>query len=111
MKYFIPMFSDFESMNHFDGISSSDSNPKVNRPFTSFAMKNHPDLKDFYLQTFKSQNAKKNVRRRRRRQNNGILRLAVTDNINVLRARLLSELRRRQQQARQNAQNHLNTIG
>ena len=111
MIFFIPIFSDFKSMNNFEDFSSSVANSKVNRPFTSFSMKNNPDLKDLYLQVFKSQNTKKNVRRRRRRQNNGILRLAVTDNINVLRARLLSELRRRQQQAHQNAQNHLNTIG
>ena len=51
------------------------------------------------------------MRRRRKRRNDGILRLAVTDNINVLRARLLAELRRRQQQARQNVQDRLDTIG
>ena len=49
--------------------------------------------------------------RRRRRRNDGILRLAVTDNINVLRARLLQELARRQQQARQNMQNRLDSVG
>ena len=52
----------------------------------------------------------KSVRRRRRR-NDGILRLAVTDNINVLRARLLQELARRQQRARQNMQNRLDSVG
>ena len=111
MIFFIPIFSDFKSMNNFETFSSSVANPKINRPVTPFSMENHRDLKDLYLQVFKRQNTKKNVRRRKRRQNNGILRLAVTDNINVLRARLLSELRRRQQEARQNVQNHLNTIG
>ena len=49
--------------------------------------------------------------RRRRRRNDGILRLAVTDNINVLRARLLKELARRQQLARKNMQNRLDSVG
>ena len=51
------------------------------------------------------------LRRRRRRRNDGILRLAVTDNINVLRDRLRQEIARRQQQAQQNMQNQLNDIG
>ena len=71
----------------------------------------HPNFDSFYIPMLKNQMMKKNIRRRRRRQNDGILRLAVTDNINVLRARLLSELRRRQQLARQDVQNRLNTIG
>ena len=71
----------------------------------------HPDSDSFYIPMLTNQMMKRNIRRRRRRQNDGILRLAVTDNINVLRARLLAELRRRQQQARQDVQNRLNTIG
>ena len=49
--------------------------------------------------------------RRRRRRNDGILRLAVTDNINVLRARLLQEIARRQKLARKNMQNRLDSVG
>ena len=48
---------------------------------------------------------------RRRRRNDGILRLAITDNINVLRDRLLQEIARRQREARQNMQNKLDNVG
>ena len=51
------------------------------------------------------------IRRSQRNRSGGILRLGVTDNINVLRARLLAELRRRQQQVRQKVKVRLDTIG
>ena len=49
--------------------------------------------------------------RRRRRRNDGIHRLAVTDNINVLRNHLLNEIARRQRLAQRNMQNRLNSVG
>ena len=105
-------FSDFESTNYFPILPSSVPISKVNRPSISFSMaQSHPYSNNFYIAIQENQIKKKNIRRRRRRQNDGILRLAVTDNINVLRARLLAELRRRQQLARQDVQNRLNTIG
>ena len=63
------------------------------------------------FQVINQKHTQKSVRRRRRRQNDGIIRLAVTDNINVLRARLLQELARRQQLARQNMQNRMDSVG
>ena len=67
--------------------------------------------KPLYYQPFENKSTTKGIRRNQRNRGNGILRLGVTDNINVLRARLLAELRRRQQQVRKNVQDRLESIG
>ena len=68
-------------------------------------------LKDHQHHSIHNQYIEKGIRRRRQNRNDGILRLAVTDNLNVLRDRLQTELRRRQQQFRENVQNRLEAIG
>ena len=79
----------------------------------STSMRNQDSLKSngFSHQKFGNQLIEKRIRRRRRNRNDGILRLGVTDNINVLLDRLLEELFRRQQQVRKSVQDRLDTIG
>ena len=79
--------------------------------FTSVKKSDHNRIKQLGLYTANRIYLQMYLRRRRRRRNDGILRLAVTDNINVLRDRLRQEIARRQQQAQQNMQNQLNDIG
>ena len=76
-------------------------------------MQNRDSLKSkgFSHQKLGNQLIEKRIRRRRRNRNDGILRLGVTDNINVLLDRLLEELFRRQQQVRKSVKDRLDTIG
>lgn len=106
------MFLGFESTDYLQFSPSSISLSNIQTPSKYFLIiKSKLKPKTFLRRVLNNQYTTKNVRRRRKRRNDGILRLAVTDNINVLRARLLAELRRRQQQARQNVQDRLDTIG
>ena len=72
---------------------------------------NQPLIMSRHHQIFDNKFTENGIRRSQRSRTGGILRLGVTDNINVLRARLLAELRRRQQQVKQNVKERLDTIG
>ena len=71
----------------------------------------HPLIMSRHHQILDNKFTENGIRRSQRNRTGGILRLGVTDNINVLRARLLAELRRRQQQVRQKVKDRLDTIG
>ena len=71
----------------------------------------HPLIMSRHHQILDNKFTENGIRRSQRNRMGGILRLGVTDNINVLRARLLAELRRRQQQVRQKVKDRLDTIG
>ena len=91
------------------------SSPSIlhSKQSTPTSMQNRDSLKSkgFIVQKLGNQLIEKRIRRRRRNRNDGILRLGVTDNINVLLDRLLEELFRRQQQVRKSVKDRLDTIG